>query len=258
MESIKNHKVNTFCWADLATTDKKSAIKFYTDIFGWKSIENDTVIDYDMFTLQGKAVAAVCEMMPELKKAEIPPYWMSHIAVDNIEKYIAKVEDCGGTVISGALMTAGDNGLFALIQDPENALIGLWEGKTHKGAAFTKINSTLCWVEHAGRNASLSVPFYEKVFSWTSKTENFGDMPYTTFYSGGEPVAGLYIMNSDMDSIPCHWLPYFMIENIELAIEKTKKYHGSILMPKLFIEHVGFFTVIRDPQGAVFGLIQSE
>lgn len=255
---MKNLFINSFCWVDLTTTDKQSAIDYYSELFGWTNMPSSSIVHYDMFLLNKKAVAAINEMPEEVKSLQSSsPYWMAHIAVENIEKSLNRVEELGGTLISNAINEAGDNGLFAVIQDPEGAILGLWQGINHYGFAYSNINSSFCWSEHASRNSNISIPFYEQLFSWSSKTENFGDLPYTTFYFNERPVAGLYIMGSDMANIPCHWLPYFMISNIDTAIAITHKYNGKLLIPKTFIEHIGFFSVISDPQGGVFGLIQS-
>jgi hypothetical protein len=82
------------------------------------------------------------------------------------------------------------------------------------------------------------------------------NMLYTTFSLGDKMVAGLYDMTPDMVNIPSHWLPYFAIANIDDSLEKIANLKGNIILPKMFIEGVGHFAVVQDPQGGVFGLVQ--
>jgi predicted enzyme related to lactoylglutathione lyase len=39
MPEFKEYKPGTFCWIDLATTDAESAKKFYSDLFGWETAD---------------------------------------------------------------------------------------------------------------------------------------------------------------------------------------------------------------------------
>ena len=154
-------------------------------------------------------------------------------------------------------MEVMDEGLSGMVQDPEGAVIGLWQPKTHHGIAYKNSPGTLCWVEHASRESEKSIAFFEKLFGWTSKTQDMGGMLYTTFSLAEEAVAGLYIMPPELAEVPPHWLPYFLTDNIDLLIEKSERLSGKILMPKMFIEGVGHFAVAQDPQGGVFGVLQA-
>ena len=153
-------------------------------------------------------------------------------------------------------MDVMEEGRMGMLQDPEGAIVGIWQPKKHQGFEYKEVHGSPCWFEHGSHDSSKSVPFLEKVFGWTSKSEKMGGNLYTSFFSGEEMVGGLYIFSPDMSSVPSHWLPYFTIDNIETAIELTTKMGGSVLMPKMLVEGVGHFCVLRDPQGAVFGLVQ--
>jgi len=65
-------------------------------------------------------------------------------------------------------------------------------------------------------------------------------------------------MPPQLDGVPSHWLPYFFTSNIDKSLETADKYKGDILMPKMFLQGVGYFAVIKDAQGAALGLVQGE
>lgn len=257
MQEYTSHKPGTFCWVDLATTDTAGAKKFYNEVFGWEiqDIPVGEGMVYTMLNINGKAVAALAEMQPEQRQMGIPPYWMSYVAVEDAAATIAKARELGGNVLAEAfdVMEEGRMGLFT---DPEGAITAVWQAKNHIGASYKNIPNTLCWVEHGSHNPGASIPFLEKVFDWKAVTQNMGGTDYTTFFIGEEMAGGLYVMQENMKDVPSHWLSYFLIENIDAKIEKITSLGGEILMPKMFAEGVGFFSVFRDPQGAVAGLVQ--
>lgn len=250
-----SHQAGTFCWADLATNDVANAKAYYEELFSATSFNMPTD-NYIMLNVAEKPVSAIYELMPEQKELGVPPHWMSYVACDDINAVVEKVQSNGGIVVM-APWEAGEYGIGALIQDPEGAMLGLWQAKTHIGAAWKNRHGAVCWFEHASKGSKETISFYEKVFGYTSKTEMMGETLYTTFFLGEIPVAGLYVMPEMMSDLPCHWLVYFNVNSIDKAIELTTAKKGEILMPKMAVPGIGFFSVVRDPQGAVFGLIES-
>jgi uncharacterized protein len=259
MEEYTSHKPGTFCWVDLSTTNALAAKKFYSEIFGWQVV--DIPIDekntYTMLNINGKPVAGLAQMMPDQLEKKFPPHWMSYISVASASETMAKAKELGGNVIMDAMdvMEEGRTGVF---QDPEGAMVAIWEPKNHKGASYKNIPGTLCWVEHGSHEKEKAIPFLEKLFDWNAKTEKMGEVDYTTFFLGEEMIGGLYEFQPDMKDIPSHWLPYFTVENIDETIEKTSKLNGKIIMPKMYVKGVGHFSVLQDPQGAVFGVLHGD
>lgn len=260
MAEFTSHAPSTFSWIDLGTNDTKSAIEFYSELFGWKIIETSSsgnAMDYIIFTLNNKPVAAIYELMPEQKQANLPPYWGSYIEVENIEEVLQKAEQLGAKIINKATEVSNE-GKFAVVSDPEGAVFCLWQSRDYKGSAYKYQHGSLCWNELGARNPSAHEHFYNNLFGWTSKTTIMGMGPYTVYSIGETATAGMYQMSEEMKEIPPHWLVYFEIENMDKAMEFITAKGGEILMPKLFIESVGYYAIARDPQGAVFGLVQSK
>ena len=61
--------------------------------------------------------------MPDMVPAEVSPFWMPYIAVDDVDAVVAKAVELGGTVrVPGQEFGAGR---FAVIDDLHGAGIGL-------------------------------------------------------------------------------------------------------------------------------------
>ena len=257
MEEIKDYKNGVFCWVDLATSDTDGAKKFYADLFGWtaKDMPEQNGMVYTMLYLDDKPVGALYAICEEMKKMNIPPNWLPYVSVDNCDETTAKAKEFGCN-FQMEPTNVGNEGRMAVMMDPEGAVVGLWQAKDYSGAMLKNVPGAMCWNEHGSHEPEKSIPALEKVFGWTSKTEKMGDMEYTTFLLGEEMVGGLYIMPEMLKDIPSHWMPYFQTDNIDLLIEKATAGGGEILMPKAHAEGVGYFVVVRDPQGAAFGVVQ--
>lgn len=259
MEEIKKHIPGTFCWLELGTTDTDAAKKYYGKLFGWQAEDQPSINGavYTMFLLNDKPVAAVYKLNDEQQQMQIPPHWMSYVSTDNAEQVLQKVQESGGRVIMEAFPVQ-EFGKLGVFQDIEGAIISVWEPREHIGSSYKNIPGALSWTENACRDLNKTRAFYEKVFGWSSEKKDMGDMEYTVFRIEEEAVAGQYEMPEEMQDIPSHWLPYFLVKNAEETIKAAEEMKSAILMPNTYAEGVGYFAVIQDPQGAVFGIIQGE
>ena len=97
MQVVTNYPDGVFCWVDLATTDPAAAKAFYTGLFGWtyKDFPTDMGGDYTMFQLEGKNVAALSGMNPEMLAQGIPPFWSSYVKHDDVDTVAARVTEAG-------------------------------------------------------------------------------------------------------------------------------------------------------------------
>ena len=54
--------------------------------------------------------------------------------------------------------------------------------------------------------------------------------------------------------VPAHWLPYFAVEDVDDTARIAAEAGGTILMEPTTVSEGPRITVLRDPQGAVFGV----
>ncbi|MCX6155675.1 MAG: VOC family protein [Candidatus Kapabacteria bacterium] len=257
MSEIHAHKPASFCWVDYMANDPDGAIKFYSDLFGWEARHDNSTGGpvYSIFHLKGKAVAASMEMPADMKALKVPSCWIVYVCSSKVEDDLNKARQNGALILHEAddIPTQGRWGLF---QDPEGAVIGLWEPQKHIGSNFKDEHGSFCWFEHGSHSADNSMLFYSKVFGWSSKKEQMAGMDYTTILNGVDGIGGVYTFNENMQDVPPNWLVYFAINDIDAACEKIISFGGSVIMPKMHIEGVGAFGIFTDNQGGVFGLLQ--
>jgi predicted enzyme related to lactoylglutathione lyase len=117
---------------------------------------------------------------------------------------------------------------------------------------------TFAWAELSSRGVDKAIPFYQKVFGWTTKTSDMGpdSPPYNEFQLGGESIAGGQEMQPMVPAqVPSYWLAYFGVDDVDKSF-KTATQVGAkeIVAPMDFPS--GRFAIVSDPQGAAFGLLK--
>jgi uncharacterized protein len=63
------------------------------------------------------------------------------------------------------------------------------------------------------------------------------------------------MLSTAPEDVPPYWLPYFAVDDCNAATRKTVSLGGAAMVSCMDIEHVGRFSVLADPQGAVFAVI---
>ena len=254
MGSQMKHPAGAFCWFELGTSDGKAATDFYTKLFGWKNVDMPLPGDmgvYTMLELGDKQVGALYELGP--KQPGAPPHWMTYVCVDNADKSVEKAASLGAEVIAPAFDVM-DAGRMAVLKDPTGAVFSLWEPGTNYGVDLAFAPGSACWAELATRDTASAKNFYKSLFGWETKESDF--MAYTEWMNGGQPIGGMMPMEgAQFEGVPPHWLVYFAVEDCDGAVAKAQSLGAKTLVPPTDIPNTGRFSVIQDPQGAVFAVI---
>ncbi|MEO6323119.1 MAG: VOC family protein [Thermoanaerobaculia bacterium] len=251
MPEITQHAPGSFCWPELQTTSSVGAKSFYTTLFGWAA--NDDEVSpgkyYTMLTLKGLAVGALYELGAESASQGTTSHWGSYISVADIDASAARAEELGAEILAPPFDVM-DVGRMAVVKDPVGAVFSLWQPKVHIGAHVMGEPNSLCWTELSTRDIPAAKTFYTGLFGWTTK-----DSPeYIEVMNQGRPIAGM--MAPPQEGIPPHWLVYFAVSDCDASVTKASGLGAITVVPAMDIPNVGRFSVLKDPQGAVFAIIQ--
>ncbi len=257
MEEITKHQPGTFSWIDLATTDLEAAKKFYTALFGLKTADTPMGPDmvYTMLILKDKPVAALYQLNKEQQEQGMQPHWDSYVTVESVDKTVEKAKALEGTVLQEPVEVSG-SGRMGIIQDPTGAVLALWEPKKEIGSHFKNIPGSLCWNELMTTDTEKAKTFFTRLFDWGSHTSEMINITYTAFLQDETPVAGMYKIPPEMAGVPSHWLPYFAVADCDQSFAKAQEMGATVLKPPTDIPGTGRFSVLQDPQGAAFAILQ--
>ena len=254
MQVVTQYPDGIFAWADLSTSDPEAAKQFYAGLFGWEiqDVPTDMGPVYTMLQIDGKTVAGLGPMSPDMQAQGMPPIWTSYVKHDDVDAVVARAQAAGGTIMM-APMDVMQEGRMALIQDPTGAVFGVWQPRNHIGAQLVNMPNAMVWNELQTRDAEKAKAFYAEVFGWTHSTDPTG---YVVFATEGRAQAGMMQMDASWGEVPPNWSVYFMVEDIDAAVAKVKELGGNILVPPTAAGEMGRFSVVQDPQGGAFTMMQ--
>ncbi|HEY8848946.1 MAG TPA: VOC family protein [Thermoanaerobaculia bacterium] len=250
MTEMKSYPPGAFCWDELATSDGNAARKFYTSLFGWKANESPMGPDqppYVMLEKSSKPVAALYEN----KKTR--PHWNSYVSVSNVDDAAKKAKSLGARILAEPFDVM-DVGRMATIQDPQGASLCLWQPKKHIGAMVIGEPNTMCWNELTTRDVDGAHKFYTALFGWKLKISP----EYTEIYVGDRGVGGVFPMPKEMGDTPPYWMPYVMVTDCDGMTKSAKSSGATVHVGPQDIPGIGRFSVMSDPQGAMFAIIKVQ
>jgi predicted enzyme related to lactoylglutathione lyase len=112
-------KRGEYSWHELATTDGRAAVEFYTALFGWeKGDEHDMgpMGTYFLLKRNGRPLIGIFN-----KTSEQPgPAWLGYVRVKDLERTVKKVKSAGGTLINGPMEVPGGDWIAQFL-DPQGA-----------------------------------------------------------------------------------------------------------------------------------------
>lgn len=256
MADVQTITPGTFSWAELATTDQRAAEKFYGALFDWDVTSQPIgpTETYTMFKLRGRDSAAAYTMREDERKSGLPPHWNLYIGVQSADETAKKAAEAGGKVVAPPFDVM-DAGRMAVLQDPTGAYFCIWEAKRSAGLQVKREPGALCWTELMTNDLGRAEKFYGEVFGWTPKHSTIPGMQYTEFHVSGVAEGGMMPTPADMP-MPPNWTPYFEVRDPDATAAKAASLGGKLIVPPTDIPNVGRFSVIQDPQGAVFSIFK--
>ena len=239
-----------FCWPECFTPDLPSTQDFYTGLFGWAWREVPSAgANYGIAYLGEEAVAAAFQAPASLG----PPRWNSYVQVENADDVAARAKALGGSVTAGPFEVP-EVGRMAFLADPGGAAIALWQSGRNVGATRWGVPGTLIWTELTTPAAETSLRFYTTLFGWQARSRTDMARPYVEFHHGGRGVGGLLPASRG----PAAWVPYFQAEDPDASVAKAAEARARVIVPVTGLPGIGTFALLKDPQGARFGLLRLE
>lgn len=123
-------KPGHFSWNELITTDTKASADFYRKLFGWEPtpfVPKGAPAGgppYTLFKTDANDMGA--GGMLQAPMPGIPTHWLPYVVVKNVDRSLATAVGLGAKALM-PVMSIGDVGRIAVIQDPQGAAIGLHE-----------------------------------------------------------------------------------------------------------------------------------
>lgn len=110
------------------------------------------------------------------------------------------------------------------------------------------------WHELMTTDTEGAQKFYREVTGLTATPGS-----YKMLMAGEQPVGGLVGPTPEGPVWPSggpepHWIAYIGVEDVDAAARRAHELGGQILLPPTDVPGFGRAAVLRDPQGAAFGI----
>lgn len=242
-----------FVWYELTTPDVDAARKFYPRFTNWGTQSFDE--NYTMFTHGGVPVAGIFRLNDEMRSTGVPPNWMPYVEVNDVDASAAKAKSLGATITVGPDDIPG-TGRFAVVQDPQGAVFGIYKS-TNQSNAWDGTNTVgrFSWHELMTSDYQQAAKFYSAVFGWQKISEmDMGDgLMYYIFGLNGKMYGGMYTTPAAMAGMHPFWLVYIHVKDVAKAVEIATKAGANVHRPQMDIPG-GSIAILGDPQGAGFAV----
>jgi len=242
-------------WYELMTTDTSAAEKFYQNVVGWSSAPfRESPEPYTVFKRRGDVQVAGVMKRPD--GMNMPPFWAMYVAVPKLEDAVAHITRLGGSELSG-IIDVPTVGRLQMLKDPQGAAFYIIQPapRDERAEAAPEVGDA-SWHELMTTDAEAAMKFYSEVFGWQpTEVMDMGPMgKYRMFNRPVGMIGGMMNKPPEMANVPPYWGIYFLVADINAAVERVKANGGRILNGPMEVPGGDWVVNAMDPQGAAFSL----
>lgn len=251
---MSNNQPGVIVWRELHAESLENAEAFYSKLANWsgETRPNGEMGDYLMWS-RGEKMQAGAMNKPN---PNAPPHWLDYIYTEDLEATLATIADEGGTVIMGATEIP-EMGSFAIAADPTGAVFAPYQSSWVEAPNDGRPDDfTFCWTQVNSTDMRASADFFAKVFNWEVR-DMPGDGDVVTLKAGEHDVMSVMQMPEDSES-PSHFIDYLAVPDIAEYHDKAIALGAKVYVPPKEIPAMGSFSVLADPDGAIFALWEAH
>jgi uncharacterized protein len=114
------------------------------------------------------------------------------------------------------------------------------------------------WYELMTTDMEAAKAFYGKVMGWAAQDASAPDMPYTLFIVGRASIAGMMNLPQDAGTIgeKPGWIGFIAVDDVDATAARIKELGGAVYVPPTEIPGISRFSVVADPEMAMFVVIK--
>jgi predicted enzyme related to lactoylglutathione lyase len=239
-------------WHDLFTRDTFNAREFYTNLFGWSYQTYSTGgKTYTLFSYKGKSIAGMVELEPGNENEN---QWISYLSVLDVNLAAGHVTTNGGKVLLSPRMLH-QLGELAIFTDPDGAAFGILSSMSGDPEDFLVQANEWVWADLLVKRPLEITRFYQGIANYEVVDDTRSAEPDDYILrTSGFARAGVGPLPAS-DVLP-NWLPYVRVANITNSVTKVMQLGGTVIMQPDVAVFGGKLSVVADPTGAVFGIVQ--
>ncbi|MGC2941654.1 MULTISPECIES: VOC family protein [unclassified Brevibacterium] len=238
MSHGSTHPIGAPFWIETLQPSVPDAVDFYTQVFGWTVDDPGGSHGPAVARLGDHRAAGICAA-PEA----VPPTWLIHVRVDDIDDTIAEAQAAGGSCLLPSL-DRGNGGRVAVIADSSGVPFCVNDGGAAEGVETSSEPGAWSMASLHAPDREAAQTFYGAVFGW--QLEDVPGAPFSRWSLDGRTL-GLLSVGSDT---PPHWAINIAISDADDTATLVESLGGTVILGPFDTEsHRN--VVIADPAGAV-------
>ncbi len=251
-------------WRDLMTTDPERAEAFYAGLFGWsyRRHEMDEGRVYRVIQHAGGELGGIMGLDDAgLAPVQIPPHWMTYVLAPDVDATTARAAELGATVYAPPMDIPGI-GRFSVIADPQGAILAPMSTlySVPDPTADVPVGGVV-WNELLASDIDSAIVFYTDLLGYGSQKHDMGeDRTYVTLTLASHPdapmVAGIGPKGPRMPVSA--WGIYFRVAKMDDARSRIEELGGKNHTDIRTVPGTGRMSVVEDPTGAFFSILEPD
>jgi predicted enzyme related to lactoylglutathione lyase len=177
------------------------------------------------------------------------PHWLGQIGVKGLggsEAVLARFVERGAVRLGPAPGVAD----FVILRDPGGAIVAVSDGAPESSAGVV-------WHQLNTNDPTSAAEHYSSLFGWAFGAKlDLGQLgQHQRFaFAAGESSVGLFSDVASRPQVHTHWLFYFAVRSLDVALERVRTQGGVVVGP-IELPNGVRVAVCDDAQGAAFGVI---
>jgi len=111
-----------------------------------------------------------------------------------------------------------------------------------------------CWYELSTSDTDAAATFYAGIAGWSWADSAMPGMNYSLATIDGTMIAGM--MKVEMPGQPVAWTFYVAVDSTDDVVKQAEALGAKAIVPPTDVPDNGRFSILIDPQGATFGVLQ--
>lgn len=219
------------------TAGREGLMAFCHTVFGWEfEVGGPETAYYSIAQINGVPVAGIGQMEGSVAQ------WTTYLATKDLDATVVKAKELGANVFFEPIDVM-EQGRLALMMDPTNAVVGLWEQKNFAGSGVYGEPNAPFWHNHSSTDPKRAAEFYRDLFGVTV-IENDG--MYSLSEGADEPAYASVSPNPNPDDMPAHWAPILLTESLAVTRERVTGAGGTLMFESMAVPG-GDITAFQDP-----------